>query len=81
MSYQPTRVLQTHFGPVGDLERLARDLHAALVELCASAPARAGARPPRPHRANVPLLSVRLDEHGYRATSRSATRCSTKTCA
>jgi len=32
MSFQPTRVYQTHFGPVQDLERLARDLHAAIVE-------------------------------------------------
>ena len=33
MSYRPRRIFQTHFGPVADLERLARDLHADLDEL------------------------------------------------
>jgi len=68
MSYQPQRVLQTHFGPVSDLERLARDLHAALVELVRIARQHAQA-PDRRGRIEADMFryfSVRLDEHGYR---------------
>jgi glyoxylase-like metal-dependent hydrolase (beta-lactamase superfamily II) len=68
MSYQPQRVLQTHFGPVGDLERLARDLHAALVELVRIARQHAQA-PDRRARIEADMFryfSVKLDEHGYR---------------
>jgi glyoxylase-like metal-dependent hydrolase (beta-lactamase superfamily II) len=67
MSYQPQRILQTHFGPVTDLERLARDLHAAIVELVriarqhAAAPDRAG----RIRDDMFRYFDARLDEHGY----------------
>jgi glyoxylase-like metal-dependent hydrolase (beta-lactamase superfamily II) len=67
MSYRPQRILQTHFGPVTDLDRLARDLHAAIVELVriarqhATAPDRAACI-----RADMfRYFSTRLDEHGY----------------
>ena len=33
LSYRPQRILQTHFGPVADLERLGADLHQAVDEL------------------------------------------------
>jgi glyoxylase-like metal-dependent hydrolase (beta-lactamase superfamily II) len=67
MSYQPKRVLQTHFGPVTDLERLARDLHAAIVELVRIARLHADA-PGRRARIEADMFhyfSVKLDEHGY----------------
>jgi glyoxylase-like metal-dependent hydrolase (beta-lactamase superfamily II) len=67
MSYRPQRVLQTHFGPVHDLDRLARDLHQSLVEFTRIARQHAGA-PDRRARIEEDLfryLSVRLDEHGY----------------
>jgi glyoxylase-like metal-dependent hydrolase (beta-lactamase superfamily II) len=67
MSYQPTRVYQTHFGPVQDLERLARDLHAVIVESVRIARAHAAA-PNRRALIEADLFryfSVRLDEHGY----------------
>ena len=67
MSYRPQRVLQTHFGPVTDLERLAADLHAALVELVriAREHAQAPARRERIEADMFRYFSVRLDEHGY----------------
>jgi len=67
MSYRPQRVLQTHFGPVTDLERLAADLHAALVELVRIAREHAQA-PDRRERIEADMFryfSARLDEHGY----------------
>ena len=67
MSYQPKRVYQTHFGPVEDLERLARDLHAAIVESVRVARLHAAA-PDRRARIEADLFryfSVKLDEHGY----------------
>ena len=67
MSYQPKRIYQTHFGPVEDLERLARDLHAAIVESVRVARLHAAA-PDRRERIEADLFryfSVRLDEHGY----------------
>jgi len=67
MSYRPQRILQTHFGPVTDLERLAADLHAALVELVRIAREHAQA-PDRRERIEADMFryfSVRLDEHGY----------------
>jgi len=67
MSYQPERILQTHFGPVTDLERLARDLHAAIVELVRIACLHADA-PGRRTRIEADMFqyfSVQLDEHGY----------------
>ena len=67
MSYRPQRILQTHFGPVTDLERLAADLHAALVELVriAREHAQAPARRERIEADMFRYFSVRLDEHGY----------------
>jgi glyoxylase-like metal-dependent hydrolase (beta-lactamase superfamily II) len=67
MSYQPQRIFQTHFGPVTDLERLARDLHAAIVELVRIARTHAQA-PDRRARIEADMFrhfSVCLDEHGY----------------
>jgi glyoxylase-like metal-dependent hydrolase (beta-lactamase superfamily II) len=67
MSYRPQRIFQTHFGPVADLERLARDLHAAIVELVRIARLHANA-PDRTERICGDMFryfSARLDEHGY----------------
>jgi len=67
MSYRPQRVVQTHFGPVTDVERLAGDLHAAIVELVRIARLHAQA-PDRRARIEADMfryLSVKLDEHGY----------------
>ncbi len=66
MSYRPVRVYQTHFGPVDDLERLARDLHAAIDELVRIARAHAGA-PDRRTRIEADMYAyfdARLDAHG-----------------
>jgi glyoxylase-like metal-dependent hydrolase (beta-lactamase superfamily II) len=67
MSYGPRRIFQTHFGPVTDLERLARDLHAAIVELVriAREHARAPDRSARIEADMFRYFSARLDEHGY----------------
>ena len=67
MSYRPQRVVQTHFGPVTDLERLARDLHASIVELVRIARQHADAadRCARIETDMFRYFSVRLDEHGY----------------
>ena len=67
MSYRPGRIYQTHFGPVTDLERLARDLHASIVELVRIARAHAGEKD-RGALIEADMFrhfSVRLDEHGY----------------
>ena len=67
MSYQPKRMVLTHFGPVGDVERLARDMHAGIVEFVRIARASAD-DPQRKARIADELfrsLSVRLDAHGY----------------
>jgi hypothetical protein len=67
MSYRPQRIFQTHFGPVSDLERLARDLHASIVELVRIARLHAQA-PDRTERIRADMFhyfSARLDEHGY----------------
>ena len=67
MSYQPQRIFQTHFGPVADLERLALDLHEAIVELVRIARLHASA-PDRTERICEDMFryfSARLDEHGY----------------
>jgi glyoxylase-like metal-dependent hydrolase (beta-lactamase superfamily II) len=67
MSYQPQRIVQTHFGPVTDLERLARDLHAAIVELVRIARQHAAA-PDRAARIRDDMFryfDARLDQHGY----------------
>jgi glyoxylase-like metal-dependent hydrolase (beta-lactamase superfamily II) len=67
MSYRPQRIFQTHFGPVRDLERLAHDLHAAIVELVRIARQHASA-PDRTRRICEDMFryfDARLDEHGY----------------
>jgi glyoxylase-like metal-dependent hydrolase (beta-lactamase superfamily II) len=68
MSYRPRRIVQTHFGPVRDLERLAVDLHAAIDEFVAIARRHASA-PDRSARIRQDMfehLDRRLDTHGYR---------------
>lgn len=67
MSYGPTRVLQTHFGPVTGLERLARDLHASIDELVRIARLHVGAtaRRARIEADMFDYFSARLDSHGY----------------
>jgi len=67
LSYGLGRIFQTHFGPVTDLERLARDLHAAIVELVriAREHARVPGRKARIEADMFRYFSVRLDEHGY----------------
>ena len=67
MSYRPRRIFQTHFGPVSDLERLAGDLHASIVELVriARLHARAPDRTQRIREDMFRYFSARLDEHGY----------------
>jgi len=68
MSYEPRRMFQTHFGPVDDLERLARDLHDnidALVRIARrhSAAADRGTRIAADMYA---YFDARLDAHGCR---------------
>ena len=67
MSYRPRRVVQTHFGPVTDLERLAGDLHAAIDALVAIARRHAGAADSaqRIRSEMFEYFSARLDAHGY----------------
>lgn len=67
MAYRPRRIVQTHFGPVTDLERLARDLHASIDELVRIARHHAAA-PDRTQRIREDMFawfSARLDVHGY----------------
>jgi glyoxylase-like metal-dependent hydrolase (beta-lactamase superfamily II) len=67
LSYRPRRIVQTHFGPVYDIERLARDLHADLDVLVGMAQ-RHSAAPNRAQRIRTEMFdyfSDRLDEHGY----------------
>ena len=67
LSYRPQRIYQTHFGPVTDLERLAADLHAAIVELVRIARVHAAA-PDRRERIEADMFryfSAQLDAHGY----------------
>jgi glyoxylase-like metal-dependent hydrolase (beta-lactamase superfamily II) len=67
LSYQPQRIYQTHFGPVTDVERLGRDLHASVVELVRIARLHAVA-PDRRARIEADMFryfSTQLDEHGY----------------
>jgi len=67
LSYRPRRIVQTHFGPVTDLERLARDLHSSLDALVAMALRHASA-PDRGARIRAEMFdcfSDRLDAHGY----------------
>ena len=67
LSYRPRRIFQTHFGPVTDIERLARDLHAAIDELVRIARLHAAA-PDRTRRIAADMFDYfneRLDAHGY----------------
>jgi glyoxylase-like metal-dependent hydrolase (beta-lactamase superfamily II) len=67
LSYRPRRIVQTHFGPVYDIERLARDLHTDLDVLVGMAQ-RHSAAPNRAQRIRTEMFdyfSDRLDEHGY----------------
>ena len=67
MARRPQRMVLTHFGPVGDLERLSGDLHADIDEFVAVARRHAGV----PERADriaedvFAYLSARLDSHGF----------------
>jgi hypothetical protein len=74
MSYRPRRIVQTHFGPVTDLERLAGDLHAAIDEFVGIARRHASAadRSSRIRQDMFDYLDRRLDAHGY--TGDAATR-------
>jgi glyoxylase-like metal-dependent hydrolase (beta-lactamase superfamily II) len=67
MAYRPRRIVQTHFGPVADLERLAADLHAAIDALVAMARrhAQAADRAQRIRADMFEYFSARLDAHGY----------------
>ena len=69
MARRPQRMVLTHFGPVGDLERLSRDLHADIDEFVAVARRHAAAadRSSRIAEDMFAHLSARLDAHGYRA--------------
>jgi glyoxylase-like metal-dependent hydrolase (beta-lactamase superfamily II) len=67
LSYAPRRIFQTHFGPVDQIDRLARDLHASIVELVRIARQHASS-PDRRRRIEEDMFryfSARLDEHGY----------------
>jgi glyoxylase-like metal-dependent hydrolase (beta-lactamase superfamily II) len=67
MARRPRRMVLTHFGPVGDLERLSGDLHADIDEFVAVARRHAGV----PERADriaedvFTYLSARLNSHGF----------------
>jgi glyoxylase-like metal-dependent hydrolase (beta-lactamase superfamily II) len=67
LAYRPRRIVQTHFGPVTDLERLARDLHVEIDALVAMAQrhASAGDRALRIRQDMFEHFSQRLDAHGY----------------
>jgi glyoxylase-like metal-dependent hydrolase (beta-lactamase superfamily II) len=67
MSYHPRRIVQTHFGPVTDLDRLSADLHAAIDAFVAIARRHAGAadRSVRIRQDMFDYLDRRLDAHGY----------------
>ena len=67
MAYGPRRIFQTHFGPVDQIERLGRDLHANIVELVRIARRHAQAPQRSRHIAEDMFrwFSTRLDAHGY----------------
>ncbi len=68
LAYQPRRIIQTHFGPVTDIARLASDLHASLDALVAMGRRHAAAtdRSVRIRSEMFDHFSDRLDAHGYR---------------
>jgi hypothetical protein len=67
MGYRPEQVVMTHFGPVGDVERLAVDLHAGIdtVVGIARRHAEASDRVARMENEMFEDLSTRLAAHGY----------------
>jgi glyoxylase-like metal-dependent hydrolase (beta-lactamase superfamily II) len=67
MTYRPRRVFQTHFGPVDQVERLARDLHSMIDEIVriTRLHARAPDRRARIEADMFQAFSDRLDAHGY----------------
>ncbi len=70
LSYRPRRIVQTHFGPVTDIDRLARDLHASIDELVRIARLHAAAQD-RTQRIRADMFesfNTRLDAHGYTGT-------------
>jgi glyoxylase-like metal-dependent hydrolase (beta-lactamase superfamily II) len=67
LTYRPQRMVLTHYGPVGDVERLAADMHSDIVAFVRIAREHA-AHDGRQARIADDLfehLSVRLDAHGY----------------
>jgi glyoxylase-like metal-dependent hydrolase (beta-lactamase superfamily II) len=67
LAYRPRRIVQTHFGPVSDVERLGRDLHDSVDALVAIA-RRHAAAPDRSRRIREDMFeyfNTRLDAHGY----------------
>ncbi|MGI9245084.1 MAG: hypothetical protein ACR2I8_00010 [Steroidobacteraceae bacterium] len=67
LAYHPRRIVQMHFGPVTDVERLGCDLHAAIDELVAIARRHAAAtdRTQRIRQDMFDFFSRGLDAHGY----------------
>ena len=67
MARRPQRMVLTHFGPVGDLERLVRDLHADIDQFVAVTRRHAGVpdRADRIAKDVFAYLSSRLDAHGF----------------
>jgi glyoxylase-like metal-dependent hydrolase (beta-lactamase superfamily II) len=67
MSRKPRRMVLTHFGPVEDLDRLARDLHASIDEFVriAQRHGQASDRAARIADEMFDYLDTRLDAHGY----------------
>ena len=67
LSYRPRRIVQTHFGPVTDLDRLARDLHDNIDALVAIARRHVDAPDPvLQMRVDMfDYFNARLDAHGY----------------
>ena len=67
MSRKPRRMVLTHFGPVEDLDRLARDLHASIDEFVRIAQryGQASDRTTRIAQEMFDYLDTRLDAHGY----------------
>ncbi len=72
MARRPRRMILTHFGPVGDLERLSRDMHAAIDAFVDMARRHASDadRSARIAAAMFENLSARLDAHGYAGDDR-----------
>jgi glyoxylase-like metal-dependent hydrolase (beta-lactamase superfamily II) len=67
LSYRPQRMVLTHYGPVGDVERLGHDMHSDIVAFVRIAREHAAHDGRQVRIANDMFehLSVRLDAHGY----------------